>query len=1056
MPVWLPKTIYKMKGMFFLLCILLHTSTYTIHAQSLRGAVLKFNSNKQPLPGAQVSTPDASPTISASDGTFELIYRNKTAGSSVQMKVEKTGMEVVNSKDLVTRLRKEQTEEIQVFMCPKGETDRRRITFYNINEKNLTKQYEERLAKLRRERQDNQTILVELEQQYKAALGQIKDYAEKFAVVNLDFVSEKYRAAFVLFEKGEFEQAIQVLDENQLKQDLEKAQNEISAAAETKEMADSKRRNGIKARNQVIQDYLLKGQLLVIQLRSEDAERVFNRAVEIDPSQYESLFELANFYQLQAQYEPSIVFFEKAQANATDDYDKINALNALGATQRLNKNFAASAAEFSKVIAILDPLIQPNTTTYKINLAMVLINQGALLMEIDKPKEAQNALERAVELSQFVNKSPGNSFTDIEATACSNLGMAYKSVNQFDKAQLQYERALSMFETLSLKHGNKYRPDVADMLSKVGVIYFEQNKVDKSLAALQKSLQIYDELAQKNPAAYNLRLLHSLSNLGATLDDLNKPSDAEAYLVRAETLANTMADNNPMLYLPEKAEVWTNLGYHYLMTDPSKGKAYFEENLRIWEKLVKEQPTVYASKHGKSLINLGLVNLMVGNVFDGVKILERGVLIYEKLYQENPEKYRSYLASAYSSAANGYGMAKQPEKVVKILEKAYQLNSELAVMNPEVYLPDKAKTAHELATHYFGSNQTQLGVKALKEATDIYEALVKTVPDKYDVELGMCLLLHSTYIEIASYLQTRREEDYQAAMVLIDRAESLASKSNFMQQQGLAELITQQRKILLEARADKTTQPAQSTAPMPKNTPPAQMAESTSMLPTSTETDPFVGTFVNLTDNGSSEIRLKKNTDGSYEGEIYTLGINTASISAQSTPNGIAGKAKALFSLKFQMQKNGDKYIYTCLGIEVPYMKKEDFEKMKQLEAQQQTTQSNTNTSIASTGQFDQRLIGTWKYSNTTSSGSGSGSTYSETITFYPDGTCSIGTGYTQDGINAGSGPGARSPFSTEGNQAILIGGKRLYYSFEYSNTWGWILGLRPNLQEKEKIYQKL
>lgn len=1016
-------------------------------AQTLRGTILKWNSQRQAVSGAQVMTADASPSISDADGNFTLIYRNKTAGSNVLLKVEKTGMEVVNAKDLAARLTNTPSEPLQIFMCAKGEIDKRRISFYQINEKNLTKQYESQLYKLKQEQKDNSLAIAALEQQYRSVLDQIKEYSDKLAVVNMDFVSDTYRSAFSFFEKGQFEEAIKMLDEQQLRQELLTAEKQISDAEYVVELAEAKRQNGLKIKKQVIQDFTLKGQLFVIQLRPDEAERVFKRAVEIDPSQFESLFELANFYQAQKQFETSITWFEKAQANAPGSYEKLNALNALGVVQRLNKNYQVSASEFIKALSIAEPLVQVNSDAYKMSLANILLNYAALQLETDKPLDAVKGLERAVELASAVNRNNGSAYLDIEAVGYTNLGLANSNLNRPGKAQEYYEKALGIFMNLAQKQGNKYQSDVAELHGKLGVVYFEQNKTEAGLESLNKALEMFEALAQKNPAAYNQLWLHSLSNSGAIYDEMMRPEEAEGCLLRAETLANEMAIANPEIYLVDKAEVYMNIGKFYLGKSPAKGAQYFLESYKIYNQLATLEPSVYTSKKATSMLNLGLTKLIMNNSNEGLSLLEETLQICEKLHKENPEKYNPFLSTAYSGLSVGYAMVNKQDKRQVMIQKAYQINASLSHSNPDAYLPQKAKNAYEISDAYYTAEKNQEGEPYLLEAIQIYEKLNQQVPGRYELELGMCLLNRCIYVDLPLYLQSGKESDYLNAQQSLNQAESLTEKAVLLKQNGLSEQISFARNLLNKIHNDKakagTQQPATNATPNLATQP--NIAEP---IP-----DLFDGVFVNLDDNGNTEIRLNKGVDGNYSGEVFTLGIKTASITAKPTPEGIEGKAKALFGVKFQMIKEGEKYWYKSLGLQAAYVKKEIFEQMKQQKAKQTSSGPENTTGLESSS--DQRLIGNWNYQSSKTSGTGPGYTYSKTIIFYPNGTCTLGTGFAQNGITASSGGNNAMPYYTVGNNQLFVNSQRYFYSFEFSSKYGWILGLRTSLTEKEEIYVK-
>lgn len=278
----------------------------TLFAQTLSGIVTLVNSGKKPLSGVQIIAANASPAISQSDGKFNLIFIRQTAGSLVHLSAEKNNYEVVNAKELSTILSNSKYDTLRIFMCPAGETDKKRAAYYDINVKKITQRYEDEIAKLKKEnRKDKDVVLIKMALDYQLAIEKIKELSEKFALVNFDECSSLYRKAVEYFEQGELDKAIEVLDEDILEETLRKAEQEIILANELDSIARLKLENANKLSENIQYAYQLKYQA---ELAFQD--KVKRLLGEETPDPHE-LYIIADFSFKRLDWHTAAALFEK-------------------------------------------------------------------------------------------------------------------------------------------------------------------------------------------------------------------------------------------------------------------------------------------------------------------------------------------------------------------------------------------------------------------------------------------------------------------------------------------------------------------------------------------------------------------------------------------------------------------------------------------------------------------------------------------------------------------------------------------------------------------------
>lgn len=168
-------------------------------------------------------------------GKFSLVFSGIDEGASVEVSVEKSGLEIVNKRDLhdvvIGRL-----TPLKIYLAPKGQIAKARVQLYKVSLNTLTERHDRLIASLRKEDEESQEIIEDLEdklstvianryeaeellnKQLEATKRRLPEFTQKLAKVNLDFASEMYRQAYEYFKAGEIEKAIETIDEAVLDQ----------------------------------------------------------------------------------------------------------------------------------------------------------------------------------------------------------------------------------------------------------------------------------------------------------------------------------------------------------------------------------------------------------------------------------------------------------------------------------------------------------------------------------------------------------------------------------------------------------------------------------------------------------------------------------------------------------------------------------------------------------------------------------------------------------------------------------------------------------------------
>ena len=186
------------------------------------GRVRLQNSGNKPLAGVQVSFFGSNRTTSDGKGIFLLEFPDKKPGDEiVAPKVSRPGYEWVNEPSFRAVAASPQVS-LELVMCPAGQLEANRQKYYEIAETATLAALEKRLkaakARMRNDEARWQREKDSLNAQLERQLLRAREMADEFSRMNFDDASELHRRAFALFQQGDIDSAIHVLEDAHLTQ----------------------------------------------------------------------------------------------------------------------------------------------------------------------------------------------------------------------------------------------------------------------------------------------------------------------------------------------------------------------------------------------------------------------------------------------------------------------------------------------------------------------------------------------------------------------------------------------------------------------------------------------------------------------------------------------------------------------------------------------------------------------------------------------------------------------------------------------------------------------
>jgi tetratricopeptide (TPR) repeat protein len=386
---------------------------------------------------------------------------------------------------------------------------------------------------------------------------------------------ELYQRAKRLFLDGNIAEAINLLDDEELRQLVDRSKKTLEGAVQGWLLEGA------------VQGWLLKAQLLTFHFRFEDAAKEYEAAIEAAPDSFEAHFGFAYFDQSLNRYPQAMTAYSRCLELARKSKDDVK-------------------------------------------LALTLNNLGVLDREQNRPEEARKGFEEALKIRrELALNSPQTHRPDVAQTL-NNLGVLDCDQNRPEEARKEFEEALKIYRGLALQ---TYRPDVAATLYNLGLLDSEQNRLEEAWKKFEAALKIYRELALRNPQTYRHYVALALNNLGDLDRDQNRLEEArkeyqEALNQQSLEIATRLHDQDK-----STAELQRDFSVGYekvgdvlrAQGEVEEALKAFQQALHITQELAQQDPT-----NGEWLYLLGVNWQRIGRVRQDQNDLTGAAKAYEQ------------------------------------------------------------------------------------------------------------------------------------------------------------------------------------------------------------------------------------------------------------------------------------------------------------------------------------------------------------------------------------------------------------------------------------------
>ena len=549
-------------------------------------------------------------------------------------------------------------------------------------------------------------------------------------------VSPRQKKAYQLFEQGDYEGCMAVLDAADIDSDFLAQRKRIQEQARKQEEAVC--RKYIREHKTAI-DILMAmkkydGRFAEIEERYEKILPViFEMGIELETAK-----EYVRYLIHQNKDAKVLPFAEQLLEHCTEDADKADTWAMLAVLyQRLNHPSKADASH-RQSIAIHESLAVENPDRFNPGLANSYNNAGIFYKDQGQPNKAEVFYLKAIEIYQALATANPDRFNPDLASCYHNAGVFYHEQGQPDKAEALYLKAIAIRESLATQNPDRHNHNFANSCNSAGMFFAEQGKPHAAETCHLKAISIYESLAVENPDRFCSDLAICYNNAGNFYQNQNDPDQAEAFYLKAIAICEAIVDANPDRYNPTLANCYNNIGVlYYRQKQVDKTETFYLKAIAIREVLAAKNPDRFHPDLASSYYNAGIFYKNQRKPDKAEAFYLKAIAIYEVLAAENPDRFNSDLVCCYNNTGIFYSDLGQHDKAEEFYLKAIAIREVLAAEKPDRYNPGLADSYNNTGNLYAAQGQYDKAEEFYLKAIAIREVLAAENPDRYNPDLAL-------------------------------------------------------------------------------------------------------------------------------------------------------------------------------------------------------------------------------------------------------------------------------------------------------------------------------
>lgn len=450
-------------------------------------------------------------------------------------------------------------------------------------------------------------------------------------------ITPRMKEAYRLLELGDSKGCIEVLDEEELKEDYLKLKERRK---ERRLQEDKLSASCFIRENKLAIDVLMT--MYSYKDRINEIDRRYNIVVpEIEEYlvELDTLFDYAKYLYNQNNYNRGIEIIEKLclywddSIPKTSKYNKADIYNLAASFYMQNKNYEKAENLFKSSIEIYEKFIRLASSEsemwgYKSFLALTLNNFATLYSFKEDYEAARKYFRLSIKDYETLIKMNFEAFVPTLATLYNNFANILRETKHYEDAEKIYNKSLEIYEKLSKENFQEYISDLALIYSNKAILFGKSNRQIEAEEMFIKSIKMYEELSISNPHRYISKLANCYNNYSV--------------------LYSHMGQNEKVAQI-------------------------ILQSIKIYEKSIKCEPQRYGQIYINQLQRLA-THYMISNQYNEAENLYIKIIDFcQQLIRINKKEYEREIVKAYLFLAHLYFNTNRDNLAEEIIFKAYPI-----------------------------------------------------------------------------------------------------------------------------------------------------------------------------------------------------------------------------------------------------------------------------------------------------------------------------------------------------------------------------------------------
>lgn len=744
---------------------------------SQKGNVRIFNSQHTPLPGVQLMAIGAPATDTDNNGEFCFHFLNHKAGTAISSpQAYKKGYEVVNS-DMLNGWILSEKRSLDIVMAPEGTIEEQKNHYYAIaiahfsKLRNKTVQEINHLyAQQKITQAERAQRLKELAEENHTFMNMLDKYAEKFARINPDDITQIEKQVLKLVEDGKLTEAIELYNNSglivQARQKLQQrtqADEDIDLLAERMyRYADLCALAGGKENEQKAYDtykwiaeilpdrfsYVLKYVLQKITLGEQDLEEWADRCQKLAFDE-KSLIQVLNLKTLIAtnirkDYSKAFEYNQQAleilqqaqEAMPSGDYLAVMQitlhqtaylLEAIHEWKQAEEVYLSNIKNLEEQIAVSD-----NQLFIRIQKGSLLDSYTSLMRLYSQKEDLEKARQTATKIKEISLNDPDLDEEKRISIELNYLDMLLDFAMNAGQMKDAYKIAAEAYTKAEVLYQKNPITKAAEFLQRY--IVYLQLSVDSETDAFPERAEllrtrIEQEFTSLSPD-FKINALHNLEMMYSTYYSRkgNQPEERRS-LVKAYQYTKKLSESSSSQFTQEN--LYARAKYIDVLIAESKNQEAAQEALELDALYSIQSAWGYQNLSVESSMGVALV---CGGYYElGLKYLERVKEGREKELKKYPHnnELKANTCSTYNNLSLGYSKLKKYKQALKEQLKAYTLMKDLYAQNKAQLGTNYMLITMNVSVNYYQNGDNQQALHYLEEASAIAEEMKALFPQYF-------------------------------------------------------------------------------------------------------------------------------------------------------------------------------------------------------------------------------------------------------------------------------------------------------------------------------------